>query len=151
MNSLETRNLNKAFGKLVVADNVSLALPQGARHALIGPNGAGKTTLINLITGALRPDTGSVQLNGEDITSLLPDARVKRGLGRTFQINTLFPQLTPLESATMAICERDALSGHWLSPLAIAVRPSRLCASLMRTSGRPLLMRCIKPRLISIA
>ena len=118
MNSLETRNLNKAFGKLVVADNVSLALPQGARHALIGPNGAGKTTLINLITGALRPDTGSVQLNGEDITSLSPDARVKRGLARTFQINTLFPQLTPLESATMAICERDALSGHWLSPLA---------------------------------
>ena len=118
MNSLETRNVSKAFGKLVVSDNVSLALPRGARHALIGPNGAGKTTLINLITGILMPDTGAVLLNGEDITALEPNARVKRGLSRTFQINTLFPQLTPLESVTAAICERDGKSGRWLTSLA---------------------------------
>ena len=117
MNSLETNNIGKAFGKLVVADNVSLALPQGARHALIGPNGAGKTTLINLITGTLAPDTGTVLLNGEDVTRLEPNARVKRGLSRTFQINTLFPQLTPLESAVVAICERNGTSVHWLSGL----------------------------------
>ena len=117
MNSLETKNVSMAFGKLVVSDNVSLTLPQGARHALIGPNGAGKTTLINLITGTLSPDTGSIVLNGEDVTKLEPNARVKRGLARTFQINTLFPQLTPLESATMAICERDGTSGRWLTSL----------------------------------
>ena len=117
MNALETRNLNKSFGKLVVADNISLTLPQGGRHALIGPNGAGKTTLINLMTGALAPDTGSVHLSGEDITAQEPNQRVKRGLGRTFQINTLFPKLTPLESTTMAINERAGKSGRWLSPL----------------------------------
>ncbi len=117
MNSLETNNIGKSFGKLVVSDNVSLALPKGARHALIGPNGAGKTTLINLITGTLAPDTGTVLLNGEDVTRREPNARVKRGLSRTFQINTLFPQLSPLESATMAICERNGTSGHWLSGL----------------------------------
>lgn len=117
MNALETKSLNKAFGKLVVADDISLSLPEGARHALIGPNGAGKTTLINLMTGALTPDTGSVHLGGEDITTLSPNLRVKRGLGRTFQINSLFPELTPLESIIMAVTEQQGTSGHWLSPL----------------------------------
>ena len=69
-------------------------MPQGARHALIGPNGAGKTTLINLITGTLRPDSGQICLGEEDITALEPHRRVKRGLTRTFQINTLFPDLS---------------------------------------------------------
>ncbi|PCI04254.1 MAG: branched-chain amino acid ABC transporter ATP-binding protein [Hyphomicrobiales bacterium] len=118
MNALETRNLNKAFGSLVVADDISIQLPKGARHALIGPNGAGKTTLINLMTGALTPDSGSVLLGDQDITGLESNERVKRGLGRTFQINTLFPELTPLESTTMAICERMGVAQNWLSPLA---------------------------------
>lgn len=117
MNALETKNLNKAFGKLVVADDISLQLVRGGRHALIGPNGAGKTTLINLMTGALSPDTGSVHLAGEDVTALPPNQRVKRGLGRTFQINTLFPELTPLESTLMAITERNGTSRHWLTKL----------------------------------
>jgi ABC-type branched-subunit amino acid transport system ATPase component len=117
MNALETRSLNKAFGRLVVADNVSLTLPKGARHALIGPNGAGKTTLINLVTGTLQADSGQVMLGGADVTDAETHQRVKRGLGRTFQINTLFPKLTPLESATMAICERDGISGRWIAPL----------------------------------
>ena len=118
MNALETKNLNKAFGSLAVADDISLQLPQGARHALIGPNGAGKTTLINLMTGALTPDSGSVHLGDLDITGLESNERVKRGLGSTFQINTLFPELTPLESTTMAICERMGVAKNWLSPLA---------------------------------
>lgn len=117
MIALETRNLKKSFGNLVVADDISLKLPAGGRHALIGPNGAGKTTLINLVTGALKPDSGQVLLEDRDVTNEETYTRVKRGLVRTFQINTLFPKLTPLESVTMAICERNGVSGHWLTPL----------------------------------
>jgi ABC-type branched-subunit amino acid transport system ATPase component len=116
--ALETRALNKRFGSLVVADGISLTLPEGARSALIGPNGAGKTTLINLITGVLAPDSGRIVLGGKDITGLSSDARVKHGLGRTFQINTLFPKLSPLESVAMAVCERTGQTGRWLTPLA---------------------------------
>ena len=104
---LETRALCKAFGGLAVTQNLSLSLAPGARHALIGPNGAGKTTLINQLTGVLRPSSGSVWLDGTDITRMAPDERVTRGLSRTFQINTLFPQLTPLEAVTNVICERE--------------------------------------------
>jgi branched-chain amino acid transport system ATP-binding protein len=104
---LETRSLCKAFGGLAVTQDVNLSLTTGARHALIGPNGAGKTTLINQLTGVLRPSSGSVWLDGTDITTMAPDERVTRGLSRTFQINSLFPQLTPLEAVTNVICERE--------------------------------------------
>ena len=73
--ALETRGLHKSFGSLVVARDVSIALPHGARHAMIGPNGAGKTTLINLITGALQPDSGRIMLGERDITALAPERR----------------------------------------------------------------------------
>ena len=101
----------------MVAHEVDLELPRGERYALIGPNGAGKTTLINLITGMLAPDGGSILLGGEDITALAPDARVKRGLARTFQINTLFPRLTALESVALAVLERDGHAHNWWRPL----------------------------------
>ena len=104
---LETRALCKAFGGLAVTQNLNLSLAPGARHALIGPNGAGKTTLINQLTGMLRPSSGSVWLDGVDITRMAPHQRVARGLSRTFQINSLFPQLTPLEAVTNVICERE--------------------------------------------
>lgn len=110
---LATQNLNKSFGKLEVTRDVSIALPQGARHALIGPNGAGKTTLINLITGQIRPDSGTITLGGEDVTGLAGQARVRRGLARTFQINTLFPDLVPLEAVTLAILEREGKAGQF--------------------------------------
>jgi branched-chain amino acid transport system ATP-binding protein len=110
---LATRKLDRSFGSLVVANNIEIALPKGARYALIGPNGAGKTTLINLMTGMLHPDAGAILLNGEDITALEPDARVKRGLVRTFQINTLFPNLSALEAVTLAVCERRGEAGTW--------------------------------------
>jgi branched-chain amino acid transport system ATP-binding protein len=97
----------------VVAQDIALELPQGQRYALIGPNGAGKTTLMNLVTGMLTPDAGQIFLGGEEITSLRPDARVKKGLARTFQINTLFPQLSALESVTLAILERDGHAHNW--------------------------------------
>jgi branched-chain amino acid transport system ATP-binding protein len=111
--ALATRGLQKRFGSLVVAQDVTITLPQGVRYALIGPNGAGKTTLINLITGMLRPDAGQIHLADADITALKPDARVKRGLVRTFQINTLFPQLTAIEAVTLAVCERSGAAGDW--------------------------------------
>lgn len=111
--ALETRGLNKWFGSLPVAQEVNLSLPRGARYALIGPNGAGKTTLINMVTGLIKPDSGLIILDKNDITALTPDARVKRGLVRTFQINTLFPHLTPLEAVALAICERRGDAGNW--------------------------------------
>jgi branched-chain amino acid transport system ATP-binding protein len=103
---LSTRGLDKSFGSLVVAKNIELSLPRGVRYALIGPNGAGKTTLINLMTGMLAPDAGQIFLGDDEVTRLPPEQRVKRGLVRTYQINTLFPHLTPLEAVTLAVCER---------------------------------------------
>jgi branched-chain amino acid transport system ATP-binding protein len=113
LSALSTRGLDKSFGSLVVAKDIELALPQGARYALIGPNGAGKTTLINLMTGMIRPDRGQIFLGADDITALAPAVRVKRGLVRTFQINTLFPHLNALEAVTLAVCERCGYAGTW--------------------------------------
>ena len=114
---LATQSVRKSFGSLEVARDVSIELPRGARHALIGPNGAGKTTLFNLITGQLAPDGGRILLEGVDITHAPVAARVRRGLTRTFQINTLFPDLTPLESVVMAICEREGKAAQFWRPL----------------------------------
>ena len=111
--ALAARGIDKRFGSLIVAADVNLTLPPGARHALIGPNGAGKTTLINLMTGMLRPDGGRILLGREDVTALAPDARVRRGLARTYQINSLFPHLTALESVTLAVCERRRVAQTW--------------------------------------
>jgi len=115
---LSAKNLNKSFGSLVVAQDVALELPKGARHALIGPNGAGKTTLINLLTGLLAADSGQIFLGDAEITSLKPHERVRRGLARTFQINALFPRLTALESVTLAILERERHAHNWWRGLA---------------------------------
>jgi len=115
--ALSTRGLDKSFGSLVVAKNIELDLPRGARYALIGPNGAGKTTLINLITGMLRPDNGRIFLEADEVTALKPEERVKRGLVRTFQINTLFPHLSALEAVTLAVCERRGYAGTWWQKL----------------------------------
>jgi branched-chain amino acid transport system ATP-binding protein len=113
VNALSTRGLDKSFGSLVVANDIAINLPQGERYALIGPNGAGKTTLINLMTGMLKPDSGQIFLGEDDITALAPQERVKRGLVRTFQINTLFPHLNALEAVTLAVCERRGDAGTW--------------------------------------
>jgi len=97
----------RRFGALVATDDVSFVVEAGARQALIGPNGAGKTTLINLLTGVLKPTAGQVLLQGRDVTHLKSSARVRMGLSRTFQINQLFPDLTPAQSLALAISERD--------------------------------------------
>src|SRR5437764_11222299 len=110
---LETRGLEKHFGGIVATDNVSLVVEKGARHALIGPNGAGKTTIINLLTGVLRPTAGNIFLEGRDITDLEPHRRVRLGIARTFQINQLFADLTPLETIGLAVSERMELGRQW--------------------------------------
>ena len=105
--ALEARGLIRRFGGLVATDNVSFSVEPGARQALIGPNGAGKTTLINLLTGVLKPTEGAVLLQGHDVTALSSNKRVRLGLARTFQINQLFPDLSPVESLGLAISERQ--------------------------------------------
>jgi branched-chain amino acid transport system ATP-binding protein len=110
---LETIGLTRHFGGLVATNAVSFRLEHGARHALIGPNGAGKTTFINLLTGVLRPSEGRILLEGADVTTLQPDARVRRGLARTFQINQLFSGLTPLETIGLAVSERLGGGADW--------------------------------------
>jgi len=115
--ALSTRGLDKSFGSLVVASDIDLDLPPGERYALIGPNGAGKTTLINLITGMVKPDKGQIFLGADEITMLRPEERVKCGLVRTFQINTLFPHLSALEAVTLAVCERRGYAGSWWEKL----------------------------------
>ena len=110
---LETRSLTKRFGGLLATDNVSFQLERGARQALIGPNGAGKTTFVNLLTGVLPASSGEIMLLGDRITTLRPEARVRRGLVRTFQINQLFGDLTPLETLALAVSERVSGGGEW--------------------------------------
>ena len=111
--ALETRGLEKSFGGLRVTRDLSLKVEQGARHALIGPNGAGKTTVINLLTGVLKPNAGQILLEGNDITDLAVHTRVLRGLSRTFQINQLYADLTPLETIGLAVSERLGRGGDW--------------------------------------
>ncbi len=111
--ALRTEGLSRSFGAFKANSDISLAFESGARHAIIGPNGAGKTTFINLLTGVLAPSSGEVYLGEERITGLAQHARVKLGMTRTFQINTLFPGLTVLESIVLACCERDGQGGVW--------------------------------------
>jgi ABC-type branched-subunit amino acid transport system ATPase component len=111
--ALETQGLEKQFGGLKVTRDLSLKIAAGARHAVIGPNGAGKTTVINLLTGVLKPNAGRILLQGNDITDLPVHTRVRRGLSRTFQINQLYPDLTPLETVGLVVSERLGHGGTW--------------------------------------
>jgi branched-chain amino acid transport system ATP-binding protein len=112
--ALETRGLSKSFGALAVAREIDFRLPVGARHALIGPNGAGKTTFIDLVTGRLAPSAGRILLAGTDITALSAEGRVKRGIGRTFQISALFAGLSVLENVMLAVRERHGAADDML-------------------------------------
>ncbi|HYA07687.1 MAG TPA: ABC transporter ATP-binding protein [Xanthobacteraceae bacterium] len=110
---LETIELEKRFGGIIAAQNVNLAVEKGARHALIGPNGAGKTTVINLLSGLVKPTAGRIMLEGRDITDVVAHERVRLGMARTFQINQLFLDLTPLESIGLVVSERLGHGSDW--------------------------------------
>ena len=99
---LETRGLTLRFGGATIVDDVSFAVPAGLFVSIIGPNGAGKTSLFNLLSGLYRPTAGRVLLRGDDLTALSPAARVRRGLGRSFQVTSIFPGLATLENARLA-------------------------------------------------
>ena len=129
--ALETRGLLKRFGGITPTNDVSIQLETGARRALIGPNGAGKTTLINLLTGVLEPTSGSIWLDGSDITQLAPHLRVRRGIVRTFQINQLFNELTPLQSLALTVSAQLGISGGWWKPLGADPRVAPLCEELL--------------------
>ncbi|TFL15821.1 ABC transporter ATP-binding protein [Pusillimonas caeni] len=129
---LSASGLSRRFGGLIAIDNVSLNLKKGARHALIGPNGAGKTTFVNLLTGVLRPSSGTILLNGDDITRLPVHKRSRRGLVRTFQINQLFESLTPLETLAIVISERAGLGTKLWRPLGADPSIARRCHELLQ-------------------
>lgn len=116
--TLRTEGISKQWGAFKANSDVSLTFEPGGRHALIGPNGAGKTTFINLLTGALQPTSGKVFFGDQDITARAQHERVKMGMTRTFQINTLFLGLTVLESVVLAISEREGLYKNWFRTVA---------------------------------
>ena len=113
---LELQNLHKSFGALQATRDLSFCVNAGEIHALIGPNGAGKTTLIQQIYGALKPDTGTVLLNGCDITGLSVADRVQAGIGRSFQISNVLMDFTVLENAIIAEQARLQQSFRFLHP-----------------------------------
>ena len=128
---LETRSLLKRYGGITPTNDVSIQVERGARQALIGPNGAGKTTLINLLTGVTEPSAGTIWLDGQDITKLAPHERVRRGIVRTFQINQLFGELTPLQSLALAVSAHLGLSRQWWRPLGSDARVVQACEKLL--------------------
>jgi branched-chain amino acid transport system ATP-binding protein len=100
---LETRELGRAFGALQAVTDVSLRVEPGELRAVIGPNGAGKTTLFHLVSGLLAPTSGRVLFRGDDVTRLPAPARCRRGISRTFQITSIFPELSVLENVRIAV------------------------------------------------
>ncbi|WP_175988304.1 ABC transporter ATP-binding protein [Bacillus sp. Marseille-Q1617] len=103
MNILETKDLTIKFGGHTAVDNVSFSVPEKEFKSIIGPNGAGKTTLFNLLSGQLKPTSGDVFLKGKKVTKLSPTRRARLGIGRSFQITNVFPNLTVLENVRLAV------------------------------------------------
>ena len=108
---LSARGLMKSFGAVTAADEVSIEVPTGQRVSLIGSNGAGKTTFVNMVTGYLKPDAGSITLDGRDITRLGPRQISRLGVARSFQIPQLALDMTALDNMLVAAaCNEGALS-----------------------------------------
>jgi branched-chain amino acid transport system ATP-binding protein len=114
---LETKNLYKSFGALQAVNNVSLQMEEGSLTSVIGPNGAGKTTFFNLISGRYVPDSGAVLLRGENVAGLPPHVLVRKGMGRSFQITNIFPELTVLTNVSVALTASSGRSFDCLHAL----------------------------------
>jgi branched-chain amino acid transport system ATP-binding protein len=114
---LETTRLSRSFGALVAVMNVDLKVARGTIHSVIGPNGAGKTTLFNLLTGFLKPSAGSIVFDGKDITGLPPHEISRRGVSRSFQITSIFPELAVSENVRIALQSRTTMSYRFLKKL----------------------------------
>jgi branched-chain amino acid transport system ATP-binding protein len=116
---LQIRQLTKRYGGLLATDQLSLSLAAGELYAIIGPNGAGKTTLIAQLSGEVAPDSGAIEFDGHDITALLPAQRALRGLARSYQITSVFPEFSVLENVTLAMqAHRGHSFGFWTPMLA---------------------------------
>jgi branched-chain amino acid transport system ATP-binding protein len=113
MNVLEINNATKRFGSLVAVRDVSLAVAKGELRAIIGPNGAGKTTFFNLISGFFPPSSGTIVFDGCDVTDLPAHRRVTLGMGRTFQITEIFPELTVFDNVRIGT---EVAAGYRLRP-----------------------------------
>lgn len=110
---LTTHNLYKSFGALTATQNVTLHVRKGTIHSIIGPNGAGKTTLFNLLAGVFPPTSGSVVFNGEDVSRRSVHERCRLGIGRSFQVTSIFPELTVAENVQLA-CQAKQGTSHSL-------------------------------------
>ena len=136
---LQVKGLCKSFGAVQASQDLSFSIQRGHIHALIGPNGAGKTTVLNLLSGELQPDSGSILLNSEEINKLPVHKRVKAGLGRSFQITSIFNDLSVAENMALAIL---AGRGHnfrfWKNAMAVDIVQHTLTEALARVdlSGR---------------
>ena len=114
---LEGRDLSKCYGALAALDGVSVAIEAGEFVSVIGPNGAGKTTLVNVLTGLLMPDIGTVRFDGRDITGAGAQTLARLGLARSFQLIAIFPELTVLETLLAAVISRQGKGGRFLTSL----------------------------------
>jgi branched-chain amino acid transport system ATP-binding protein len=123
---IEVDNISKSFGRLRVADAISLGVAEGEALGIVGPNGAGKTTLFSMIAGALRPDRGRVRLLGRDITDAPPQARCAAGIARTHQIPRPFGRLTVFENVLVGACFATARSEK---------EAVELCGRILETTG----------------
>ncbi len=138
--SLETRNLTIRFGGHVAVNAVSCAFAPGTLTAIVGPNGAGKTTYFNLISGQLKASEGQVLLNGRDISMLSAPARTHAGLGRAFQLTSLFPNLSVMENVRLALQSRQHIGldmwNVWNRHHALIERADQLLESVALTTKR---------------
>ncbi|MGH7279855.1 MAG: ABC transporter ATP-binding protein, partial [Candidatus Rokuibacteriota bacterium] len=135
MTALTVDRLTHHFGGLRALDAVSLAVAAGERVVLLGPNGAGKTTLFNLVTGLLHPTAGRIRLLDADVTRLPPHRRARLGLGRTFQITTLFPRLTVWDSVLLAVQGADPVRLTWHRPATAYPWIARRAGALLEEWG----------------
>ncbi len=110
---LETRDLTKRFGGLAAVDHVTFQVPRGELRAIIGPNGAGKTTFFNMIAGKLAPTSGEIRFKGEDATRVRRHLLTRRGIGRSYQITNIFPQLTVFENVRLAVQGPKVTYSFW--------------------------------------
>jgi branched-chain amino acid transport system ATP-binding protein len=140
---LRVTGVHKRFGGVSAVDDVSLDLAEGELHALIGPNGAGKTTLIHLLSGALSPSAGTIELDGRDITALSMHRRVRLGLARSYQITSIFPNFTVLENVRLAVQgaggreDRERARAE-LDAVGLAARAGELAGALAHGEHRQL-------------
>jgi branched-chain amino acid transport system ATP-binding protein len=132
---LRTESLSRRFGALAAVDKVSLSFEEGKTHAVIGPNGAGKSTFLNLLSGELRATSGQVRFRGQDVTRATPDRISRLGIGRSYQMANLFPELTCAECLWLAAQSRARTSMRFFRPAHGYPAPAARVEEALRSCG----------------